>query len=125
MTEAVFRRWLDAYTRRQEQRDPDVVKELFAADCVYWWGPFNEPRRGRQATYEHHRNALSHQTEIAYSCEVLATTADYGVARFRLSLVDHIPGEPNAYDGIFVVHLAGDGKCTLFEEWYHSTTVPT
>ena len=123
MTRESFQAWLDAYLRRQEHRDPEVIKEIFAEDCVYWWGPFNEARRGLQAAYEHHKNALSHQTDLRYDYRILATTDDYGIARFRLSLVDHAPGEPNTYDGIFLVHLDERNKCTLFEEWYHGTTV--
>ncbi|MCC7499126.1 MAG: nuclear transport factor 2 family protein [Bryobacterales bacterium] len=121
MTTKSFEAWLELYLRRQEQRDPEVIKELFAEDCVYWWGPFHEARYGLEATYNHHKNALSHQDNIKYEYEVLATTAEYGIARFHLTLHDQVPGEPDTYDGIFLVHLNGENKCTLFEEWYHST----
>jgi hypothetical protein len=122
MTRTTFQQWLELYLRRQEQRDATVVRELFAREGVYWWGPFNPPRRGVEAIYEHHRNALSHQTDIKYEYEILATTAQLGIARFRLTLNDQTPGEPNNYDGIFLVRLNDDGKCVLFEEWYHSVT---
>ena len=122
MTQESFQQWLDSYLRRQEQRDATVVKELFAPDGVYWWGPFYPPRHGVEAICEHHRNALSHQTDIKYDYKILATTETYGVARFFLTLTEHMPNEPNTYDGIFVVHLDDQNKCTLFEEWYHSTT---
>ena len=122
MNRQMFEQWMEKYIRRQEQGDPEVIKELWAQDGVYWWGPFQEPRHGMQAVYEHHKNALSHQS--AWKCDytVLATSENCGVARFRLTLNDHTPGEPNTYDGIFLVHLNDEGKCTLFEEWYHSTT---
>lgn len=122
MTPHVFQKWLESYLRRQEQRDATVVRELFAEDGVYWWGPFCSPRRGVEAVYEHHRNALSHQSDIKYEYQILATTEKHGVARFHLRLNDHMPNEPNTYDGIFVVQLNEERKCTLFEEWYHSTT---
>ena len=122
MTRQVFQQWLESYLRRQEQRDATVVRELFTENGVYWWGPFCSPRHGVEAIYEHHRNALSHQSDIKYEYQILATTEKYGVARFHLTLNDHMPNEPNTYDGIFLVHLNNEGKCTLFEEWYHSTT---
>jgi hypothetical protein len=122
MTQEMFRRWFESYVRRQEQRDATVVRELFAETGVYWWGPFYPPRHGVEAIYEHHRNALSHQTDIKYEYTIVATTKKYGVARFQLTLNEQMPGEPNTYDGVFVVHLNDEGKCTLFEEWYHSTT---
>ena len=122
MTQEIFHQWLESYVRRQEQRDATVVRELFAENGVYWWGPFCPPRHGVEAIYEHHRNALSHQTDINYEYKILATTKECGVARFQLTLYEHMPGEPNTYDGVFVVQLNEEGKCTLFEEWYHSTT---
>lgn len=122
MTRKIFRQWLESYLRRQEQRDATVVREVFTQDGVYCWGPFNPPRHGVEAIYEHHRNALSHQTDIKYEYTILAATKKGGLAHFRLKLNDQMPGEPNNYDGIFLVHLNDEGKCTLFEEWYHSTT---
>ena len=121
MTEGDFRNWLEAYLRPQEQRSAEGVKEVFAEDGVYWWGPFSEARHGVAAIYAHHKNALSHQSDLKYEYDILATTETYGIARFHLTLVDHQRDEPNTYDGIFQVHLNADGKCTLFEEWYHST----
>ena len=122
LTEAAFRDWLEAYLRPQERKDAEPIKELFAEDGVYYWGPFNPSREGVAAIYEHHRNALSHQRELDYSYTILAVKDDHGVARFDLTLVDDRPGEPNTYQGIFQVHVNAEGKCTLFEEWYHSTT---
>jgi hypothetical protein len=123
MTESDFKDWLEKYLRPQEQRSADKIKEIFAEDGVYWWGPYGEPRHGVDAIYEHHRNALSHQEDIHYSYDILATTEDYGLARFYLKIKDQHPGAPNRYEGIFMVHLNNEKKCTLFEEWYNFTTV--
>lgn len=122
MTKEVFQAWLEKYLRPQERRSAETIKEVFAEDGVYWWGPFYEPRRGVQAVYEHHKNALSHQTDLKYDYEILAVTERYGIARFHLTLNDLMPGEPNEYDGLFLVHLNEQNQCTLFEEWYHSTS---
>jgi len=73
MTAEIFRDWLERYLRPQENSDPEAVPELFANDGVYWWGPYSEPRNGAEAIYAHHKNALSHQEEIKYSYEILAT----------------------------------------------------
>lgn len=120
MTKATFEKWLDDYLRPQELRSAEKIKDLFAADGVYWWGPFYEARHGVDAIYEHHRNALSHQTDLKYDYEILAVTDQYGIARFHLVLNELTEGEPTEYDGIFLVHLNHDDRCTLFEEWYHS-----
>jgi hypothetical protein len=123
MTEQDFRDWLERYLRPQERRDAETIKEIFARDGVYWWGPYGEPRRGVEAIYEHHRNALSHQEDIHYRYDILAVTETYGLARFYLSIRDLTPGAPNRYEGIFMVHLDEAKKCTLFQEWYNSTVV--
>ena len=125
MTAAVFADWLERYVACQERGRPGTIRDLWAEDGVYWWGPFNEPRRGVEAVCEHHRNALSHQSNWRCRTTILAVTETYGIARFRLTLNDRLPGEPNRYDGIFLVHLNREGKCTLFEEWYHGTTADT
>ena len=123
MTESDFRAWLERYLRPQEKRSAEAIKDIFAEDGVYWWGPYGEPRHGVDAIYEHHQNALSHQEDIHYSYDILATTEKYGLARFYLKIRDREPGAPNRYEGIFMVHLNDKQKCTLFEEWYNSTAV--
>jgi len=122
VTEEAFRTWLESYLRPQEQRSAEMIKNVFAKDGVYRWGPFYESRRGHKAIYEHHRNALSHQTDLKYEYWILAVTEEYGIARFHLSLRELMKGGPDEYDGIFVIRLNQDNKCTLFEEWYHSRT---
>ena len=121
MDKKIFKQWLEKYLRQQEKKNPEVIKDLFADDGVYWWGPFNQARQGSEDIYRHHRNALSHQENIKYDYQILACQDDFGIARFHLTLDDTLPDQPNIYDGIFLVHLNKDGKCTLFQEWYHST----
>ena len=124
MTTEMFSEWLAAYIACQEQGNPEVIRHLWASDGVYWWGPFNQPRYGVDAVYEHHRHALSHQRDWRCQYTVLGVADGQGMARFRLTLNDDLPGEPNVYDGVFLVRLNAEGKCTLFEEWYHATLWP-
>ncbi|MDP6776654.1 MAG: nuclear transport factor 2 family protein [Candidatus Latescibacteria bacterium] len=123
MTESDFREWLERYLRPQEKRSAEAIRNLFAEDGVYWWGPYSEPCRGVDAIYLHHRNALSRQEDIHYRYDILAVTERYGLARFYLKIKDLAPGEPNRYEGIFMVHLDDENRCTLFQEWYNATTV--
>ncbi len=41
--------WLDAYVRAWESYDPTAIGNLFAEDVEYFYGPFDEPVRGREA----------------------------------------------------------------------------
>ncbi len=122
MTKDQFEKWLEEYLKPQEKRSAEKIKELFAEDGVYWYGPYFEPRKGVDAIYDHHRNALSHQEQINYKWKVLAITDEYGIAWFDLTLKDIQPGEPGAYQGIFKIHINDQNKCTLFEEWYNFTS---
>ena len=118
-----FKSWLEKYLCSMKQHKPEMIKELFSEDGVYWWGPFNEARHGIEAIYQHHKNALSHQKDLKFTYEILATTDDYGITKFHLTLKELAPNEPNAYEGIFLVYLNDSNKCTLFQEWYNSTTI--
>ena len=119
---ARYEKWLDHYLTPQMINNPEIIKEIFAEDCRYCYGPYFASRNGLQETYEHHKNALSHQKNIKYIWKLLAATEKYGIAWFDLTLDDESPGEPNAYQGIFKITLNDDDKCALFEEWYNMTT---
>jgi ketosteroid isomerase-like protein len=120
MTRKSFGKWLEGYVRAQERGDAEAIKEVFTEDGVYWFGPYNEPRRGLQAIYEHHKNALARQSDHRFDYEILATTEEYGIAKFRLFLKRIDTGEKMEYEGIFLVHLDDSNRCTLFEEWVNS-----
>ncbi len=121
-TREAFEQWLDDYLRPQQQRSAEKIKELFTEDATYAYGPFFEPRVGIDAIYNHHKNALSHQNDLKYTWNVLAVTEDYGLAHFHLTLTEQVEGEPNTYDGVFLVYLNAHGRCTRFEEWWHAHT---
>ena len=117
MTQESFADWLEKYVRPQERGDAEMIKEIFSEDGVYWFGPFNPPCHGLQAIYEHHKNALARQKGNKFEYRILATTEEYGIARFRLTLSRMSTGENMEYDGIFLVYLDDSNRCTRFEEW--------
>jgi hypothetical protein len=41
--------WLDGYSHAWGTYDPEEIGALFSADAVYWYDPFTEPLRGREA----------------------------------------------------------------------------
>ena len=47
MDSGVLGRWLDAYGRAWETKDPEAAADLFAEDATYHETPFDEPMRGR------------------------------------------------------------------------------
>jgi ketosteroid isomerase-like protein len=119
-----FEHWFDQYCRAFENEDADGVGALFAEECVYCWGPFNEPRYGRKAVARHHAGAVEHQKQLKFTFEMLGTTETVGVCRFWLTLLRTDNNTRVKYDGIFKVTLDEANQCSLFEEWYHWQETP-
>jgi ketosteroid isomerase-like protein len=47
-----FREWLERYFRAWVSNDATDVNALFTEDAIYWFDPFQAPRRGRDAIVE-------------------------------------------------------------------------
>ncbi|HSD23240.1 MAG TPA: nuclear transport factor 2 family protein [Solirubrobacterales bacterium] len=110
-------RWLAAYGRAWENRDREAAAELFSADALYAWGPFDE-LHGRDAIRERWAEATAEQRDIRFRWEVLGSIGPTVVARwwceFRVQGHDrHV-----SLDGIFLIELDARGLCTSFREWW-------
>jgi ketosteroid isomerase-like protein len=116
---AAFENWLDAYKRAWEDRDPEAAADLFTADANYYETPFEAPARGREGIRGYWSDATRHQEGIEFSYEVLATTETGGIARWRCQFTRLTSDSTVELDGIFLVKLVAEGKCTEFREWWH------
>ena len=58
-------RWLAAYGRAWEGRDPDAAAALFSPDALYAWGPYDEIR-GREAIGERWAQATADQRDVRF-----------------------------------------------------------
>jgi hypothetical protein len=118
-------RWLDVYGRAWERKDVNAFVSCFAEDAVYYWGPWAAPLRGHDVIRAATERAIADQDDIRFSDEPLAITPDgRGIARWWVST--KIPGEDTVEEneGIFLVTLNAEGKCTEFREWFNSRTRP-
>lgn len=121
MTLADHGAWLDAYGRAWEELDARAFASLFEEDALYWWGPFSQPLRGRTEIETRVRAALAAQTDVRFGYEQLALTDDgRGVSRWWVSyrVAEDAAIEEN--EGVFLVTLDPDGRCTEFREWWNS-----
>jgi hypothetical protein len=119
VTREAFKFWLDAYGRAWEQRDPQAAAELFAEDGSYQVSPFVEPMRGREAIHEYWIQIAQTEQDIKFGYEVLAVTADFGIARWWASFIRIPPWLDTKLDGIFLISLDADGNCKSLREWWH------
>jgi ketosteroid isomerase-like protein len=118
-------RWLDAYGRAWERQDTDAFVGFFTEDALYFWGPWDEPLRGHAEIRAKTDEKVGEQEDIQFGHELLAVTPDgRGIARWWVSL--KVKGEDATEDneGIFLVTLDSDGRCTDFREWWNSRMRP-
>jgi hypothetical protein len=117
--------WLDAYGRAWERQDTDAFVGLFTEDALYFWGPWGEPLRGHAEIRAKTDEKVGEQEDIHFGHDVLAITPDErGIARWWVSLRVKGEGAIEENEGIFLVTLAADGRCTDFREWWNSRTRP-
>jgi hypothetical protein len=80
--------------------------------------PFDEPLRGRSAIYEYWVGVAKTEENIQFEYEIIAVTAELGIARWRASFVRVPPGLETKLDGIFLIALE-EGRCVSLREWWH------
>ena len=119
MDREAFQQWLDCYGRAWMNRDPDAAAALYTMEATYQVTPFEEPLRGHKAILAYWADVAKTEEKVQFSYEVLAVTAEYGIARWRASFVRVPPGLQMKLDGIFLITLDLDGRCKSLREWWH------
>ncbi len=112
--------WLQSYGLAWQRKDPVAFSELFSAEAAYYWGPFREPQRGRQAIASAVRAAFSGQSEVHFKYWILAGSAAPFVAHWTCEFTRICSGRRITIDGIFVLRFDNQGQCEEFREWWHS-----
>ena len=119
MNRESFQRWLESYGQAWMGRDAAAAAALYADGATYQVTPFSEPLRGRDAIYEYWEGVAKTEERIQFGYEVLAVTAEHGIARWWASFIRTPPGLDTRLDGIFVITLDADGRCQSLREWWH------
>jgi ketosteroid isomerase-like protein len=118
-------RWLEAYGRAWEARDPAAAVRLFSEDAAYAVTPFSEPMRGREEIGTYWSSVTAEQAGIRFGYEVLARPApDRGIAHWWATFRTTPAGQVTRLDGIFVLDFGSDGLCRSLREWWHVETAP-
>jgi hypothetical protein len=117
-----FRSWLERYSDAWGSNEPDDVAALFAEDAEYWWGPFREPARGRDAIVRAWVEGGA-PPGLRSRFEPIALAGDRGVAHWEVAF-EGGGGGLIELDGILVCTFDGEGRCTLHQEWYERREMP-
>jgi hypothetical protein len=110
--------WLDKYVDAWRTYDPAQIGDLFTEDALYFYSPFDEPVRGRDAIVKDWRaepNALG-SWEARYV--PVAVEDNVGVAQGRSRYLRSDGSIEREFDNIFVLHFDDAGRCARFTEWY-------
>ena len=120
LTETQFEKWLSAYGTAWEAKDAKAFSSLFDADALYYWTPFEDPKKGQEGIVEAFLSAVETQSEIDFGARVLYTQAQLGAAHWSCAFTRQSTGKRVHIDGIFVVQFNDDGSALSFREWWHS-----
>jgi hypothetical protein len=119
MDRTKFEDWLEAYKQAWEGTDPEAAADLFTADANYYETPFEAPARGREGIRRYWSDATRYQEGVEFYYYVLATTENIGIAHWHTEFTRLTSNSAIELDGIFLVKLDADGRCTEFSEWWH------
>jgi hypothetical protein len=108
-------RWIDGYERAWRTAGTQSLEALFTPDATYVAAPFDPPLQGLAAISTFWEAERASADEVfALSWEPVAVEGDTGVATVEVRY-----GDPpiRVYRDLWIVRLAGDGRCSAFEEW--------
>jgi hypothetical protein len=108
-------RWVDAYERAWRSLGTAMLAELFTGDAVYLQSPYDPPVVGLESIARMWDAGRDGPDEVfTMTREVVAVDGSTGVVRCVVRYGDPVTQE---YTDLWVVELADDGRCRMFEEW--------
>jgi ketosteroid isomerase-like protein len=112
---AIVRRWIGDYEAAWRAPGTDGLAGLFTSDAVYRQSPYQHPVTGLAAIgrmWEQEREGPDEVFTLA--TEIVAVDGPTAVVQAEVCYA----GPPaQEYRDLWVIRLAGDGRCTWFEEW--------
>lgn len=116
---ATFKSWLDAYGQAWSKRDPEAAAALFAENGTYQVTPFLKPMCGRKAIFEYWTEVARTEENVEFGYEILAANGELNIAKWSASFVIVPQSLKTKLDGIFLIALNAEGRCTSLREWWH------
>jgi hypothetical protein len=119
MNESTVSQWLDSYVSAWKSYDRQEIGRLFSPDALYYYTPYSDPLRGREAivtdwlvnpdaagTYDGHYHPVAIQGNLAVA---------NGRSLYYEKGTSNVARE---FDNIFLIRFNDAGECTEFREWY-------
>lgn len=118
MTLEQFTTWMDRLKQSWEHLDPQGAVALFADDAIYQSGPFHRPLEGLPTIQEFWVRAAHAQHNVEFKYEILGIGPQGGIAHWEAAFIREPSHHRIEADGICVVELNDEGKCSRFREWW-------
>lgn len=115
-----FKAWLELYGKAWIEHNPKLIRDLFAQDAKYFEKPFSAPFDGIDSIIQYWQGVVQTQKDVSFQYKILAVNQDLGIAHFTASFLRSPNNTHVKLDGIFLVRLDSQNKCTSFAEWWQS-----
>jgi ketosteroid isomerase-like protein len=112
---ATVSRWLTGYEAAWRAPGTGGLAGLFTGDATYLKSPYEQPLTSLDAIKRMWEEEREGPDEVfTLVTDILAVEGPTAVVRAEVRYADP-PGQE--YRDLWVIRLAGDGRCTWFEEW--------
>ena len=118
MTHDDVQRWLDGYVAAWRSYDRAAIEALFTDDCAYRYGPWDDATVGAQAIADAWLENRDAPNSWQATYAPVAVEGDVAVAQGRTTYFEPDRSEAGAWDNVFIVRFAPDGRAREFTEWF-------
>jgi ketosteroid isomerase-like protein len=105
------------FKRAWEERDPDAMLELFAADAEYRVDPFMEPMTGLNAIREHWNGIVAAQDHIEFDAERVWVSGRAVLGSWHVALTERATADRVRIRGFSTMELDDHGRIVRLREW--------
>jgi ketosteroid isomerase-like protein len=116
--------WLDGYSHAWGTYDPDQIRALFSEDAVYWFEPYSDPARGREAIVAAWLEDRDEAGTYEGAYRPVLVAGDQAVARGYSRYFNTNGTVRDEYDNLFLLRFDADGRCAEYREWYMEKPAP-
>lgn len=119
MDHAAVQKWLDNYVEAWKSYDEEKIVALFSQDAQYYYGPYRQPLRGRDAIIADWLVNPDPPNSFTASYRPLVVEGNTAVANGRSTYFE-ADGQTlkREFDNIFLLRFDQAGRCTEFTEWF-------
>lgn len=116
MTEVV-QKWLEAYKRAWESRDPDAAAALFTAESRYREQPYQDPFEGAAGVRAYWAEVTATQDDVEFRFGTPIVVGDRAIAEWWVTMTNG--GADVTLAGVFLLTFNDAGLCSDFNEYWH------